>query len=182
MRAATVSSSAPPAADAVPRPGFAEGLRQASAPHRQERFSRRAGRPTIVVADDEKVVREELCQLLGDFGFTVLGAAADGLEAVELLEALEPEIMLLDLRMPGLDGIEAARRIKKRNPLTQVVILSAYEDASLMTEALEVGVYCYLVKGCNPRLIRDVLTTASTLRVGLQSRSSGPGPSSSVQN
>jgi DNA-binding NarL/FixJ family response regulator len=50
----------------------------------------------------------------------------------------------------GLDGIEAARRIKKRSPLTQVVILTAYEDASLMTEALEAGVYCYLVKGCIP--------------------------------
>lgn len=182
MRAATVSCSTPRAADAVPRPGFAAGHGRAPAPYPQERFSRQAGRPTIVVADDEKVVRDELCELLGDFGFTVLGAAADGLEAVELWEALDPDVMLLDLRMPGLDGIEAARRIKKRSPLTQVVILTAYEDASLMTEALEAGVYCYLVKGCNPRLIRDVLTTASALKAGLQSRPSGQGPSSTVRD
>jgi DNA-binding NarL/FixJ family response regulator len=116
---------------------------------------------SVLVADDEDTLRQSLCELLVDFGFRVVGEAANGSEAVKLSRQLLPDIALLDLRMPVLDGIGAARMIKEQIPSTQVVILTAYDDESLRDEAHQAGVYCYLVKGCSPGLMRDILTRAS---------------------
>jgi DNA-binding NarL/FixJ family response regulator len=122
---------------------------------------------SVLVADDEDGLRRSLCDLLGDFGFRVIGEAANGSDAVTLSRRLAPDIALLDLRMPILDGIGAARLIKEETPSVQVVILTAYDDESLRHEAEEAGVYCYLVKGCSPALMRDILNRASAWGAGL---------------
>lgn len=127
-----------------------------------------SSKPRVMVADDNPEVRLALCELLEGDGFEVVGRAIDGSEAVALAEELQPDVVLMDLRMPGLDGIEATRRIRDRHPLVQVVILTAYNDPALVEDANEAGVYCYLVKGSPPSLIFDVLTYAGTFKDGLE--------------
>ena len=122
---------------------------------------------SVFVADDENPLRQALCALLGDYGFEVVGQASNGRDAVDMCARLMPDIALLDLRMGVLDGIGAARLIKEETPSVQVVILTAYDDESLRHEAEEAGVYCYLVKGCSPGLMRDILTRASAWGAGL---------------
>jgi DNA-binding NarL/FixJ family response regulator len=120
-----------------------------------------AFRPRVVVADDERILRESLCDLLDTLGFDVIASLGNGAEAVSATEELNPDLVLLDLRMPVMDGIEATRLIKQALPTTEVIMLSAYEEAGLQRSAEEVGVYCYLVKGCTPSLMRDVLMQAA---------------------
>jgi DNA-binding NarL/FixJ family response regulator len=114
----------------------------------------------VLVADDDADIREALFEMLGEQGFTMVGAAEDGVQAVSLAKDLEPDVILMDLRMPGLDGIEATREITSRQPQVKVVMLSAYDDPALSSSATEHGAYCYLVKGCPPKLIGDVLVQA----------------------
>jgi DNA-binding NarL/FixJ family response regulator len=114
----------------------------------------------VMVADDDDDLREALSEVLEDLGFTVVGSAADGSEAVSMAEDLVPDVILMDIRMPGLDGIEATREITTRFPNVKVVMFSAYDDPALNRSAMEYGAYCYLVKGCAPRLISEVLVQA----------------------
>jgi DNA-binding NarL/FixJ family response regulator len=118
--------------------------------------------PRIVVVEDDDRVRTDLCHTLRDLGFEVLAQGVDGRQAVVLASQLRPDVMLLDLRMPTMGGIEAARSIAELGLPIKVVILSAYDDPALSTAAREVGVYAYLVKGCSATLIRDVLMAAWT--------------------
>jgi DNA-binding NarL/FixJ family response regulator len=89
---------------------------------------------------------------------------------VTLADELCPDVVLMDLRMPTLDGLAATRLIKQHLPMTQVVILSAYEDPGLQEGAEEAGVYCYLIKGCRSQLIRDVLLQAWSYKTSLEAR------------
>lgn len=116
--------------------------------------------PRIVIVDDDARLRGSLRGLLEELGFVVLGVGGDGHQAIALTRTLRPDVALLDLRMPGLDGIEAARRIRGLGTPTKTVILSAYDDPALGEEARDVGVYAYLVKGCSADMIRDVLLAA----------------------
>jgi DNA-binding NarL/FixJ family response regulator len=127
----------------------------------------------VLAVDDDQGFLEEIRGLLEDEGFEVAGTASDGNEAVALADQLIPDVVLMDLRMPTLDGIEATRLIKQHLPLTQVVILSAYDDPGLQEGAEEAGVYCYLIKGCRSQLIRDVLLQAWSFKASLEAR----GPS-----
>lgn len=124
----------------------------------------------VLIADDDDELREAIRGLLEDQGFQIVGEAVDGAEAVAKTVDLEPDVVLMDLRMPGVDGIEATRLIKDRMPLVQVVILSAYGDPGLVREAEGVGVYAYLVKGCPAQMIRQVLSSASSFKAGLVER------------
>jgi DNA-binding NarL/FixJ family response regulator len=134
-------------------------------------------RGRLVVADDDNEVREALCDLLRAHGFAVVGQAADGSEAVAAAVQSIPDAVMMDLRMPGVDGIAAARQIKARFPNVQVIVLSAYDDESLHQLAADAGVYCYLVKGCPTGLIRDVVERACDFRRQLEKRTPGPlGP------
>jgi DNA-binding NarL/FixJ family response regulator len=103
----------------------------------------------VVVADDDEAVRTVLMRVLVDEGFDVVGAAADGLEAVSLAGELRPDTVLLDVRMPRVGGIEAARRIRPIDPAVRVVMLSAYDDPALQQEATAAGASRFLVKGCS---------------------------------
>jgi DNA-binding NarL/FixJ family response regulator len=114
----------------------------------------------VMVADDDQLLREALTDLLIDLGFAMVGAAMDGTEAVAMAEDLVPDVILMDIRMPGLDGIEATRQITTRFPQVKVVMFSAYDDPAFTTSAVESGAFCYLVKGCPPKLIGEVVLRA----------------------
>jgi DNA-binding NarL/FixJ family response regulator len=133
-------------------------------------------RPRIVVVDDDPGFREMLRGMLEDQGFDIVGEAEDGRQAVDVTEELSPDVVLMDLRMPKLSGIEATRSIKALLPLVQIIILSAYEDAGLKRGADEAGVYCYLIKGCPPSMIKDMLQFAWSYKVGLEGHEHPAGP------
>ena len=99
----------------------------------------------ILVAEDETLIRLDLRAILERQGFTVCAEARDGLEAVELARSAQPDIALLDMRMPGLDGIEAARRIYAERPLP-IVMLTAFRDRKTVERAVDAGVFGYLLK------------------------------------
>lgn len=119
-----------------------------------------AGHPRVLLADDNETFRKGLRDLLEDQGVAVIGEAGDGFEAVTLADALTPDIILMDIKMPGLDGIRAARIIKDRNPLVEIIVLSAYDDPALRREAGESRVRGYLVKGSRPQYIHAALMDA----------------------
>ena len=101
----------------------------------------------VVVADDQTVVREGIVMLLGLLpGIEVVGAAGDGEEAVKLVAELDPDVVLMDLRMPRCDGAEATRRIRTEHPRTQVVVLTTYADDDSLFPALRAGARGYLTK------------------------------------
>jgi response regulator NasT len=99
----------------------------------------------ILVAEDETIIRLDLRQLLERAGHEVVAEARDGEEAVELARDHEPELAILDVKMPRLDGIEAARRILDERPIP-IVMLTAYGQEELVHRAVEAGVFGYLVK------------------------------------
>ena len=102
----------------------------------------------MLVVDDDDAVRTVLSELLQEEGFEVVGRAIDGIEGVSLALSLSPDGILLDVRMPRMGGIDAAREILSRLPNVRIVMLSAYDDASLKAEAQAAGASAFLVKGC----------------------------------
>jgi AmiR/NasT family two-component response regulator len=99
----------------------------------------------VLIAEDETIIRLDLRTLLERAGFEVCAEARDGEEAVELARETEPEVAVLDVKMPRLDGIEAARRILDERPIP-IVMLTAYGQEELVSRAIEAGVFGYLVK------------------------------------
>jgi two-component system, response regulator PdtaR len=99
----------------------------------------------ILIAEDETIIRLDLRALLERAGFEVCAEAKDGEEAVALARSEEPELAILDVKMPRLDGIEAARRILEERPVP-IVMLTAYGQQELVSRAVEAGVFGYLVK------------------------------------
>ncbi len=100
----------------------------------------------VILADDHEMVRQGLRALLEQENFTAVGEAADGREAVRLCETLHPEIAVLDLSMPVLNGIFAAREIAKSSPRTKVILLTQHTEDHLVLEALRAGVTGYVLK------------------------------------
>lgn len=127
-----------------------------------------AEKPRILIVEDDEGVRKGLRELLTDTDFEVVGEAGDGASGVELATELDPDVVLMDMRMPVMGGVEAARRIHRATPSVQVVILTAYDDPALKSEAVDAGVYAFLVKGCSGRLISEVATTAYKMRQSLE--------------
>ncbi len=102
---------------------------------------------TIVLADDHHVVRKGIRALLeAQADFRLVGEASDGLETVQLVERLRPDVLVLDLIMPGLNGIEVARQVGQRSPGTRVVILSMHANDDYVLEALRTGAIGYVLK------------------------------------
>jgi two-component system, response regulator PdtaR len=99
----------------------------------------------ILIAEDETIIRLDLRQLLEREGFEVCGEARDGEEAIALARETEPDLAILDVKMPNVDGIEAARRIYAERPLP-IVMLTAYADRALVDRAVSAGVFAYVVK------------------------------------
>lgn len=112
----------------------------------------------LVIADDHPVYRDGLARLLSAIdGFDVVGVAADGSEAVEMAAALSPDVVIMDIRMPNLDGIEATRRITTARPTTGVVVLSMFEEDELVFAAVRAGARGYLLKDADDDEIAAVV-------------------------
>lgn len=103
----------------------------------------------VVIGDDESIIRMDLCEMLEEAGHTVVGEAADGVEALDLVRKEKPDIVLLDIKMPRLDGIHAARMIGHEN-LAPVLLLTAYSQQDIVDKAKDSGVLGYLVKPISP--------------------------------
>ena len=102
---------------------------------------------TVVIADDQTLFREGIKDLLeNEKKITVIGEAADGREALRLVKKLKPNVILLDIKLPHMDGIEATRQIHRDCPTTNVLILSSYEDEAHVMEAIQAGANGYLSK------------------------------------
>ncbi|GHG16575.1 response regulator transcription factor [Streptomyces zaomyceticus] len=129
----------------------------------------------VVVADDQAVVREGIVMLLGLLpGVEVVGAARDGEEAVALAAELAPDVVLMDLRMPRCDGVEATRRIREGHPGTEIVVLTTYADDDSLFPALQAGARGYLTKDASGeeivRALRDVTDGRAGLSPSVQRR------------
>ncbi len=105
---------------------------------------------TIVLVDDHHVVRQGLRALLeAEPDFSVIGEAADGLAVVDLVDRLQPDVLIVDLMMPGLNGLDITRQVSQRSPQTQVIILSMYANEAYVVEALRNGATGYVLKDAN---------------------------------
>ena len=114
----------------------------------------------ILIAEDETIIRLDLRSLLEGAGFEVCAEARDGEEAVELARSARPDVAIMDVKMPKLDGIEAARRILDERPIP-IVMLTAYGQQELVSRAVDAGVFGYLVK---PFREQDLLPAIRTAR------------------
>jgi DNA-binding NarL/FixJ family response regulator len=116
----------------------------------------------VLVADDHGVVRSGLQQLLaGEGDIEVVGAAADGEEAVRLAAEHEPDVVLMDLSMPRVDGIQATRRVGEACPACRVVVLTSFSDRERILQAIDAGAVGYLLKDAEPdELLRGVRAAA----------------------
>jgi response regulator NasT len=99
----------------------------------------------VVIAEDEALIRMDLAEMLTEEGYDVIGQAADGVEAVRLAEELRPDLVVLDVKMPVLDGIAAAERIAEQR-IAPVVILTAFSQRELVERARDAGAMAYVVK------------------------------------
>ncbi len=112
----------------------------------------------IVVAEDESLIRMDIIETLKDQGFDVVGEAGDGLKAIELAKELNPDLMVMDIKMPDMDGLSAAEQIAKlRIP---VVFLTAFNQQELVTRASEVGAMAFLVKPFSPEDLLPAIEVA----------------------
>jgi response regulator NasT len=111
-------------------------------------MSEETAKRTVLVAEDESLIRMDIVETLGDLGFEVIAEAADGLEAVELAKAKLPDLIVMDIKMPHLDGISAAEQLQSlRIP---IVLLTAFSQRELVERASEAGAMAYLVKPFSP--------------------------------
>jgi DNA-binding NarL/FixJ family response regulator len=121
---------------------------------------------TLLLADDHQIVREGLWALLrGVADFRVVGEAADGQEAVQEAERLQPDVAVLDLMLPGINGLEVARRVVRRSPRTRIVMLSMHADEAYVLESLRAGASAYVLKDAGAdELIQGIRAAASGKR------------------
>jgi response regulator NasT len=113
----------------------------------------------ILVADDEAIIRLGLKSMLEQLGHQVVGVAPDGISAVELARAQQPDLAILDIKMPGLDGLDAAKAMSAERPLP-IVVLTAYGDRQLVERAATLDVHGYLVKPIRPAELGPALEIA----------------------
>jgi DNA-binding NarL/FixJ family response regulator len=130
---------------------------------------------TIVLADDHQVVRQGLRVLLeAEHDFRVVGETGDGLEALRLVERLKPDVLVADLMMPGLNGLEVARQISQRSPQSHVIILSMHANEAYVLQALKNGAAGYLLKDSSAadlaRAVREAMAGRRYLSAPLTER------------
>lgn len=117
----------------------------------------------VVIADDHAIVREGIRQVLdGSEGITVVGEAANGPAAYEQAQALVPDVVVLDVSMPGESGLEVAKRLKRALPATRVLMLSVYDNTEFVLEAVRAGADGYLLKDSTPSELRGAIQKVVT--------------------
>jgi DNA-binding NarL/FixJ family response regulator len=116
---------------------------------------------TVGIVEDDAVLRNALTRLVGDTrGFCCLAACASGEEAMQRLPVLKPEVVLMDLNLPQMSGIECIRRLKDVRPAIQVIVLTVYEDSEHIFRALKAGASGYLLKRAEPEEVLNAITDA----------------------
>jgi DNA-binding NarL/FixJ family response regulator len=124
---------------------------------------------TVLIADDHTVVRKGLQALLSaeKYGIEVIGEASNGIEAVEMAQQLQPDVILLDLVMPRMGGLDAIKEIKAQQPQARILVLTSFAEDENVTEAIRAGAYGFLLKDTSPdelvETIRSVYTNKLTL-------------------
>jgi two-component system response regulator NreC len=117
---------------------------------------------SIVLADDHPVVRQGLRRFLDEEAdFAVVGEAQDGLETVRVVERLHPDALVLDLMMPGLNGLDVLSVVRQRSPRTRVVVFSMYANEDFVLQALKNGAVGYVLKGCDPANVVEAVRKAA---------------------
>jgi len=113
--------------------------------------------PRLLLVDDHKLLRQGLRRAVEEAGFDVVGEAGDGEEAVRLAIELQPDLVLMDVTMPVLDGIEATRRLRHSAPEARVVILTMHGEEETIARALRAGALAYLLKDCSSDQVAETL-------------------------
>jgi len=116
----------------------------------------------LMLADDHRLLRESLSRSMGEHGFEVVGEARNGLEALELARKLHPDVVLMDVSMPEMDGVEACRQINAEMPEIKVVMLTMHADQHVLTNAIRAGACGYLVKDCSTEEIASAVQMAAS--------------------
>lgn len=111
----------------------------------------------VLLADDQELIRDSLKILLEDAGITVVATAADGRQALELIDSAKPDVVLLDIRMPDIDGIECLKRIKEKNRKLPVIMLTTYDDDEYVFDSLKFGANGYLLKNISQAELKDAV-------------------------
>jgi two-component system, NarL family, response regulator DegU len=116
----------------------------------------------LMLADDHRMLREGLRRSMADQGFDVVGEARDGEEAIRLADDLQPDVILMDVTMPEMDGVEATRQIKKNRPAVRIVMLTMHADQEVLASAIRAGASGYLVKDCSTEEIASAVRMAAS--------------------
>ena len=116
--------------------------------------------PRLVVVDDDTQLAEELAGLFSDVGYEVTGVAHAARQGIDLVETTRPDVVVMDVRMEGMSGTEAAHVLRRDHPDVPVVLLSAYDDEGIVKAAEDADVAAYLVKGCSAG---ELLSTVGTV-------------------
>jgi len=146
---------------------------------------------TIVLADDHALMRAGLRRLLETRGQAVIGETGDGLEVTRLVNRLQPDILLLDLGLPGLHGLEVLRLVRSSVPTTKILVVSAYHRSDYVVNALRSGASGYVLKGAEPDELMDAVLTVSrggcyvspsleSLAIGIDDADAHPDPYDSL--
>jgi DNA-binding NarL/FixJ family response regulator len=122
----------------------------------------------ILIVDDHEIVRSGLRRLLEtQSGWEVCGEAGNGKEAIEKALALKPDLVLMDISMPVMNGIEATRQMRRLSPMTKVVIVSLHDNKSIAAQAKDAGAYAYLVKAAPSEIVLKTIAAVLGKGVGL---------------
>ncbi|HZD79066.1 MAG TPA: response regulator transcription factor [Actinomycetota bacterium] len=116
----------------------------------------------VLLADDHRMLREGLRRSLEEQGFDVVGEAGDGEEALTAAQELQPAVVLMDVTMPVLDGVEATRQIRERAPDVRIVMLTMHADAEVVAQAIRAGASGYLTKDCSIEEVTDAIRLAAS--------------------
>ncbi len=115
----------------------------------------------LMLADDHRMLREGLSRSMSEHGFDVVGEARDGAEAVSMACSLTPDVILMDVSMPEMDGVEACRQVRLSVPGTKIVMLTMHADQEVLANAIRAGACGYLVKDCSTEEIAGAVRMAS---------------------
>jgi len=116
----------------------------------------------LMLADDHRMLREGLSRSMKEHGFDVVGEARDGVEAVNMAHTLNPDVILMDVSMPEMDGVEACRQVRNSVLETKVVMLTMHADQEVLANAIRAGACGYLVKDCSTEEIANAVRLAES--------------------